>query len=172
MAKLTILGVASLGISIFGLALVSEAMSNSGFTNPAIQTVPRTVGATAEFATELLSIAADANQPSGRPDLSSLLRVGERSYEVDFDPSVSSEVLSSALVQKIAFGKESWVSIVTTSSGTYSTDGLSSNHVLYPGVSVTQLSGSGSSGIASANGFRIGPGGSFCRQAGSFTYCN
>ncbi|HHG89221.1 MAG TPA: hypothetical protein ENJ90_01905 [Devosia sp.] len=172
MAKLTMLGAASLGISVFGLALVSEAMSNSGFTNPAIQTVPRTAEATAKYATELLSIAADANQPAIGGDLSNLLRVGERSYSVSFDPGVSSEVLSSALVQKIAFGKESWVSIATTTSGTYSTDALASNNVLYPGVTVSQLAGSGGSGVLTGNGFRIGPGGSFCRQAGSFTYCN
>ncbi len=172
MAKLTMFGAASLGISVFGLALISEALSNSGAGNPAIQTVPRTMEATAEYATELLSIAVDANQPTTRADLSNLLRVGERSYAVSFDPSVSSEVLSSAIVQKIEFGKESWVSIATTSSGTYSTDALASKNVLYPGVLVTQLSGSSGAGVLTGNGFKIGPGGSFCQQAGSFTYCN
>ncbi len=172
MAKLTMLGATSLGISVFGLALISEALSNSGATNSPIQTVPRTVEATAEYATELLLIAADANQGTQGADLSNLLRVGERSFAVTFNPTVSSEVLSSAVVQKIAFGKESWVSIATTSSGTYSTDGLASRNVLYPGVSVSQLSEKGSSGALSGNSFRIGPGASFCRQAGSFTYCN
>ena len=75
------------------------------------------------------------NAPT-QESLSGLLRVDERSYQVSFDSSVSSQVLSSGTVRKIEFGRESLVTIVSTSSGTYSTDALASNHVLYPGVSV------------------------------------
>jgi hypothetical protein len=175
MAKLTIYAVASLGIGIFGIALISEASSqNTGFSspNPIVQSVPRTLGATADYAAELISIAAETSmQPTGM-DLADLLRVDERRYEVNFGFDVSREILSFTNVRKIGFGQESLVSVATTPTGTYSTDGLTSPHVLYPGVDVLRVSGQGNSGTARAGGFSLGPGGSFCVQEGSFTYCN
>lgn len=73
-------------------------------------------------------------------DLSNLLRFGDRDYDVAFDASIDTVPISTATVKKIAFGNESEVSIVTTSTGTYSTDSLISPYVLYPGVSVNERS--------------------------------
>ena len=54
-----------------------------------------------------------------------------------FEPWVSQEPLSQTTVKKIGYGKTTVVSIVTTSTGTYSSDAMSSPHVLYPGISRT-----------------------------------
>ena len=50
------------------------------------------------------------------------------------EPSVSQEVLSTHVVRKIEAGKTSFVQVVTTPSGVYSSDGLDSPHVRYPGI--------------------------------------
>jgi hypothetical protein len=49
------------------------------------------------------------------------------------EPSVSQEVVSTHVVRKIEAGKTSFVQVVTTPSGVYSSDGLDSPHVRYPG---------------------------------------
>ena len=59
-----------------------------------------------------------------------------RKYAISFDETVSTEVQSSSTVTKIGFGHKSVVSIVTTPSGTYSSDALLSPHVRYPGIEV------------------------------------
>jgi hypothetical protein len=50
------------------------------------------------------------------------------------EPSVSQEVISTHVVRKIEAGQTSFVSVVTTPSGVYSSDGLDSPHVRYPGI--------------------------------------
>ncbi len=57
-----------------------------------------------------------------------------RHYKITFDDSVSTEVQRTQVVKKIGFGRTSEVTIVTTPSGTYSTDGILSPHVQYPGI--------------------------------------
>jgi hypothetical protein len=59
-----------------------------------------------------------------------------RKYKITFDDSVSTDVQQVRTVKKIEAGRTSTVSIVTTASGTYSTDGILSPHVLYPGIDV------------------------------------
>ena len=59
-----------------------------------------------------------------------------RKYAITFDESVSTEVEHTSTVKKIAFGHASNVSIVTTPTGTYSSDGLLSPNVRYPGIEV------------------------------------
>lgn len=60
-----------------------------------------------------------------------------RKYDVTLDDDVvSTEVTHRALVSKIGFGRRSVVSIVTTPSGTYSSDALVSPYVRYPGIDV------------------------------------
>ena len=39
-------------------------------------------------------------------------------------------------MRKIGYGKSETVTVVTTDTGTYSSDGMADPHVLYPGVSV------------------------------------
>jgi hypothetical protein len=57
-----------------------------------------------------------------------------RKYQITFDDSVSTDVRRTQSVRKIGHGHISTVTIVTTPSGTYSTDGLLSPNVLYPGI--------------------------------------
>jgi hypothetical protein len=61
-----------------------------------------------------------------------------RKYDIDLNENVvSTEVTHRALVSKIGFGKRTIVSVVTTSTGTYSSDALVSPYVRYPGIDVT-----------------------------------
>ena len=55
-------------------------------------------------------------------------------YDFTIEPSVSTEVLRSSTVRKIGFGRTSFVTIAETASGTYSSDGLASPHIRYPGI--------------------------------------
>ena len=57
-----------------------------------------------------------------------------RRYDFTFDESVSSDVQRTQVVTKIGHGLKSQVTIVTTPSGTYSTDGMLSPNVRYPGI--------------------------------------
>ncbi len=173
MGKLTLWGIAGLGAAIAGGALISDALSNTNVgrnqISPIVRSVPGALTTTASAASNLLALASG---PAQNNDLSNLLHVGERTYDVTFSGSVSSEVLSSSQIRKIGFGKESWVSVVATASGTYSTDGLASNHVLYPGVSVTLLQ---DEGWVPANGEqRSTPTlrSVFCIGNSGFIYCN
>ncbi len=61
-----------------------------------------------------------------------------RKYAIHFGPGVSTDVIASRSVTKIGFGHMTKVAVVTTSSGTYSSDGLLSPHVRYPGIEVVQ----------------------------------
>jgi hypothetical protein len=67
-----------------------------------------------------------------------------RKYDITFDDGVSTEVSRTRVVKKIAGGRTSDVTIVTTPSGTYSTDGLLSPNVQYPGIEKKLKSWSGS----------------------------
>ncbi len=59
-----------------------------------------------------------------------------RKYAIHFDETVSTDVSARHSVTKIGFGQVTQVSIVTTPTGTYSSDGLVSPHVRYPGIEV------------------------------------
>lgn len=50
------------------------------------------------------------------------------------EPWVSTEVVSRNTVKKIGYGRQSVVSVYTTPTGTYSSDGLRSPYVQYPGI--------------------------------------
>jgi hypothetical protein len=50
------------------------------------------------------------------------------------EPWVSTDVVKEQTVRKIGYGKTTFVRIITTTTGTYSTDGLRSPHVRYPGI--------------------------------------
>jgi hypothetical protein len=64
-----------------------------------------------------------------------------RKYNVVIDDTVSTEVLRTRTVSKIGYGRKSIVTIVTTATGTYSTDAMLSPHVRYPGIGVTPRDG-------------------------------
>ena len=66
-------------------------------------------------------------------DPNSLVRYGE-DHGVSYEDWVSTDPVSTAVVKKIEAGRVSYVTITTTSTGTYSTDGIASPNVQYPGV--------------------------------------
>jgi hypothetical protein len=59
------------------------------------------------------------------------------------EPWVSTDVQSRQIVRKIGYGRTEFVDIVTTSTGTYSSDGLASPHIRYPGIHGTHLTADG-----------------------------
>lgn len=65
-----------------------------------------------------------------------LVKFGERDYIVDYADWVSTDPITTHRVKKIEAGRVSQVTITRTLTGTYSTDGLVSRHVQYPGISV------------------------------------
>ncbi len=81
-------------------------------------------------------VEAFADEMPAGFDTDKLVKFGDREYEVSYADWVSTDPLSTAMVKKIEGGKVSYVSITTTATGTYSTDGLTSRHVLYPGIDV------------------------------------
>ncbi len=79
-----------------------------------------------------------------------LLKTGDEIFQDDFDPksffkpnwtiedSVSTDILSEQVIRKIEFGRMTFVRVVTTASGTYSSDAMDSPHILYPGIHDTR----------------------------------
>ena len=55
-------------------------------------------------------------------------------FDVIVGPGVSTDVQRSTTVSKIGYGNRTYVTIITTSTGTYSSDALTSPNVKYPGV--------------------------------------
>lgn len=49
-------------------------------------------------------------------------------------PGISIEPISETSIRKIGYGRTSYVDVMETESGVYSTDGLGSPHVQYPGI--------------------------------------
>lgn len=72
-------------------------------------------------------------------DTSGLVKFEDRKYRVENEDWVATEPLSSVKVKKIEGGQVSFVTITTTATGTYSTDGMFSRHIQYPGISVEQV---------------------------------
>ncbi len=119
------------GLGVVSLAFFADALSGNHAGALAQSRVVRNVSRT-----------LDQLSGPGTPDsnsLSRLLHVGKREYRVTFDAGLSQEPLSSLGVTKIGFGRISHVNIITTASGVYSTDGLASPHIRYPGVSVVSV---------------------------------
>jgi hypothetical protein len=75
----------------------------------------------------LLSTPSEIWPPAFDPDL--LMRW---SYYVQ--PGVSVEPIRETVVRKIGYGRTSFVNVMETASGVYSTDGLASPHIQYPGI--------------------------------------
>lgn len=84
----------------------------------------------------VLDVLAD-EMPLGF-DTDNLVRFEDNAYEVSYADWVSTDPVSTATVTKIEGGRVTQVIITTTATGTYSTDGLTSRHVLYPGIDVTR----------------------------------
>jgi len=92
-----------------------------------------------------------------------------KKFDITIADTVSTEPKRTQFVSKIEFGRKSLVEIVTTPTGTYSTDALTSPNVRYPGIDVTPK--------CSCNDFAFstwsspyGTGTSSSYNAGSFTF--
>jgi len=126
------------------------------------------------------------------PPLSTLVRFEERDYTVSYDESVSLEPLSQARITKIGYGRSTEINVATTASGTYSSEGLVSPYIRYPGIVVERAAESDTEliiGMGLGNGrssflaITASPRGDFvivdagrrgfasCQMSGSFTYC-
>ncbi|MEQ1771382.1 MAG: hypothetical protein ABL879_16255 [Devosia sp.] len=98
------------------------------------------------FAIPAFLPAAIANEEPARTLLSSKMELFPQpfdtttlaKYDVVFDATVSTKVLSTQTIKKIGYGRVSNVTIVKTPSGTYSSDAIVSPYVQYPGVEVSK----------------------------------
>lgn len=86
---------------------------------------------------QMLETFAD-EMPAGF-DTDGLVKIDGSYYEMSYEDSVSTDPTSTATVKKIEAGRVTYVNIATTATGTYSTDGLTSRHVQYPGIEVEQV---------------------------------
>lgn len=75
----------------------------------------------------LASVRADGFDPS------KLLILDEDSG-VRYEDWVSTDPIDTQTIKKIEAGRVSYVTVTRTSTGTYSSDGIASPHVQYPGV--------------------------------------
>lgn len=78
------------------------------------------------------------------------------------EPWVATEPLSQTTVRKIGYGRTEYVSIVTTATGTYSSDGLASRNVLYPGITENARPSSFRIVVRHDSGASVVRDGSFC----------
>ena len=89
-------------------------------------------------------VFADEAGTANGIDPDALVRIGEADYRITHQDWVATEPRSHARVMKIGYGNVSYVDIATTETGTYSTDGFASPHVLYPGIDVERVETAGS----------------------------
>lgn len=71
-------------------------------------------------------------------DTSKLVKFEGRRYQVQTEDWVSQDASSSQMVKKVEGGRVSYVTIATTPTGTYSSDGMFSRNVQYPGIAVDE----------------------------------
>jgi hypothetical protein len=95
------------------------------------------------------------NSPQGF-DTSRLVKFDDKHYAITYDASVSTDVLSATTIKKIEAGRVSYVSIGTTSTGTYSSDALTSKHIQYPGIAVREVWRDGSALSVWRRGYWVG----------------
>jgi hypothetical protein len=58
-------------------------------------------------------------------------------WDFAVEPGVSGDPIRQSTVRKIGYGRTSFVTVVETASGVYSSDGLGSPHIRYPGIHKT-----------------------------------
>lgn len=96
---------------------------------------PQLMAAVAEEPVKMAAATIDQLFPADKVDPKVF-----RHYNVTLDDSISTDVKRTQVVSKIGHGRKSTVTIVTTPSGTYSTDALLSPHVRYPGIETSRKS--------------------------------
>lgn len=141
MKLLSVPGVFVMALGVVGLAYVADGVNGMGYAPAADNRIGQlavgTMNNVAAVGSDLMNMSALADE-TPQDDFSDLLHIEDRGYEMHLDDSVSTEVVMQNSVRKIAFGQVSNVNIVHTRTGIYSSDGLVSRHVQYPGVEVTE----------------------------------
>jgi hypothetical protein len=81
------------------------------------------------------TLMSNASELFPKPfDASNLYRAKGKTYAVTAEEGYSLKPISQQIVRKIGYGKTKFVTISTTASGVYSSDGLVSPHIRYPGI--------------------------------------
>lgn len=93
--------------------------------------------ATPSFASAAVQSVTPDESPEAQ--IGNVMKFDDKFFRVTADASVDMNAISSATVTKISRGKVQEINIATTSTGTYSTDGLVSDHIKYPGITVERL---------------------------------
>ncbi len=173
MKLLSFWNIASFGLALVGGAVLVNAMPGSRAV--AQSQVSNNITPVLE------QLTPKRNTPTPQ-SLSGLLRVGERDYEISLAENVSGQIISSGFIRKVEYGRESRISVFYTPQGIYSSEGLVSKNVQYPGVSVSEITpvpkqdhyGAMAAGMKPAmTGAIAGPGTSgFCMERNSFVFCN
>ena len=57
-------------------------------------------------------------------------------WDFTVDPGISMEPLKQSTIKKIGYGRVSYVNVVETASGIYSSDAVTDPHIQYPGIHV------------------------------------
>lgn len=91
------------------------------------------------LATQVLmgSTSDVVGEPFSATDPDGYLRFDSDDYSVSVSPDVSLDVLGTSVITKIQGGHLTKIQVVQTPTGVYSTDGLASPHVRYPGIWVS-----------------------------------
>lgn len=141
--RISIVALSVTAAAMLTLPLLPESWLPDVLQAPTGRVVPEMIGNGADAVGNFIATAAQA-QEADKPaiDFSKLVRVNEQDYHVSIGQQVATEVLSSTTIRKVGLGgMVSEVKVVRTPSGTYSTDGIASAHVLYPGITVTPADG-------------------------------
>lgn len=137
-----------LAMTAIAAPLMPDDAVNDRVYAPAGQVVPELAQASADMAGNILRVATLSEPKAKSPiDFDNLIRIDGKDFEVSYSDNFSDEVQSLQTVRKIGYGKSKEVSIVTTPSGTYSTDGLASPHVRYPDIETRRKFGKGPHGL-------------------------
>lgn len=114
---------------------------------PTATAMPKVLDGGKNVVHDVLSSASLVPAREQQPiDFSNLIRIGDDKFEASYSGQFSDEVESVRTVRKIGFGKVEEVSIVTTASGTYSTDGLATRRVRYPDIDTRRADPEGLTG--------------------------
>ena len=114
-----------------GAATVCGLMFLGGVVAPALFSSSM---ASEPEAAQLLGIA-----PPGKGLDTNLMKFNGDYFVVGTTPGVSLKPTSEVQIKKIGYGQTTFVNILSTPSGTYSTEGLVSPNVRYPGIYTQKL---------------------------------
>ncbi len=86
-----------------------------------------------------ISVLAKVSTEPAKSDLEQIIKFENKEYKIIPDKSVSLQPTSQMRIKKIGYGKESYINIIGTSSGVYSSSSLISPIVKYKGIIVSEI---------------------------------